>query len=57
MFSGMSFTQCTKSELLMAPVPGPDVATSEHVVHEPRDTECDESANVHMGTPSIVIYL
>ena len=41
----------------MAPAPTLDIATFEQVVHEPTDVkaERDVSANVHMGTPSIVI--
>ena len=39
----------------MAPAPAPDIVTSEQLVHEPRETERDVSANVHMGTPSIVM--
>ena len=35
--------------------PAPDMVTSEQVVHEPRETERDVSANVQMGTPSIVM--
>ena len=39
----------------MAPAPAPDMVTSEQVVHEPREPERDVSANVQMGTPSIVM--
>ena len=39
----------------MALAPALDIVTSEQVVHEPRETERDVSANVHMGTPSIVM--
>ena len=39
----------------MAPAPSPDIVTSAQVVHEPRETERDVSANVRMGTPSIVM--
>ena len=39
----------------MFPAPAPDIVTSEQVVHEPRETERDVSANVYMGTPSIVM--
>ena len=35
--------------------PAPDIVTSEQVLHEPRETVRDVSANVHMGTPSIVM--
>ena len=35
--------------------PAPDIVTSEQVVHEPRETERDVSANVHIGTPSIAM--
>ena len=38
----------------MAPAPSPDIVTSAQVGHEPRETERDVSANVHMGTSSIV---
>ena len=39
----------------MAPAPAPDMVTSEQVVLEPREPERDVSANVQMGTPSIVM--
>ena len=39
----------------MAPASAPDIVTSEQVGHEARETERDLSANVHMGTPSIVM--
>ena len=39
----------------MSPAPATDIVTSEQVVHEPKETERDVSANVHMGTPSIVM--
>ena len=39
----------------MASAPAPGIVTSEQVGNESRHTEHDESANVHIGTPSIVM--
>ena len=47
--------QIRASDMSPAPAPAPDIVTSEQVVHEPRETERGVSANVHKGTPSIVI--